>query len=113
MEELKQILDASPGTCPAYSHAGRFTQLLRTCPLQKEAIVALEAKFGSEDGSIEKATGMNINLFVPIGGGISFGCATYRGTPKPTGDSSFGKPVMGGVCPLEEQVIDQLLQITL
>lgn len=112
MEELTEVLKASPGSCPAF-RVQNITPLLRMCPLQVEAIQALEAKFGAEGGSIEKATGLYINIFVPVGGGMRFNCKQYKGSPKPGRDLSYGKPVMTGHCPFEEAVVNQLIEIAL
>ena len=109
MDELRTVLRASPGTCPAYPQAGRLTELLRFCPLQTEAVVALEAAGYNEQQLFDAG----VSIFAPEGKlMMPFGCSTYKGVPKPTGDRSFGKPTMGGYCPFEAAVVDRLIELT-
>ena len=109
MEELRKVLGASPGTCPAYPVAGRFTELLRFCPLQREALVALEGAGFTCQQLYDAGT----NIFAPEGRYmIAFGCANYKGVPRLTRDLSFGKPVVAGICPFEVAVVDELIELT-
>ena len=106
---LDEVLCASVGVCPAY-RCQVVRDLLRFCPLQREAIITLEDAGYTEQQLFD----LHVSIFAPPGRQmISFGCRNYKGTPKPTGDSAFGKPVMGGICPLENDVVDRLIELTL
>jgi hypothetical protein len=107
---LKQVLGAAVGCCPAY-HSWVERNLLRFCPLQVEAISTLE----DSGWTMRQMYDLHVSIFAPTRpmSMLSFGCAHYKGVPKPTGDRSFGKPIMGGFCPLEEAVVDSLIQLIL
>ena len=108
-DPLDEVLSAGVGVCPAFRCQVIPELLLRFCPLQKEAITTLE-EAGFTD---QQLYDLHVSIFAPAGRQmISFGCRQYKGTPKPTGDFSHGKPVMGGICPLESDVVDRLIQLT-
>jgi len=104
---LEQVVGAGVGCCPAY-HSQVERNLLRFCPLQVEAISILEDAGWTE----QQMCDLHVSIFAPPGRSmIHFGCAHYKGIPKPTGDRALGAPVMGGFCPLEESVVDSLIQL--